>query len=380
MENSDIFRNSETPFYFYDMDLLDRTLRYIQSEADKFNFNIHYAIKANSNPRILKAISSFNFGADCVSANEITQSIKCGFKPKSIVYAGVGKADWEIELAINNDIQCFNCESIPEIEIINEIAHKMNKCVDIAIRINPNIDAKTHKYITTGVEDSKFGINFNEIDLVLETISHLKYINLIGLHFHIGSQITDMNVFKDLCFKINEIHEIVNGKGIFLKSINVGGGLGVDYNNPENNIPDFKTYFNIFNTFLNRSEKQSIHFELGRSIVANCGSLISKVLYVKESSNKKFAILDAGMNDFLRPALYNASHKIINLSSKDKIEKYDIVGPVCESSDCFGKDIVINKISRNDLLAIKSTGAYGESMGSRYNLRNLTNVVFSNLN
>ncbi|MCH4896544.1 diaminopimelate decarboxylase [Marinilabiliaceae bacterium JC040] len=380
MINSDILINNKTPFYYYDIDLLNRTLEYIQSEANKYNFNIHYAIKANSNTKILKHISSFGFGADCVSANEIEQSIQCGFNPNSIVYAGVGKADWEIELAINNNIQCFNCESIPEIEIINEIALKKNKKVDIAIRINPNIDAKTHKYITTGIEDSKFGINFNEIDAVLETIKKLKNLNLIGLHFHIGSQISDMNIFKDLCIRINEIHKIINDKGILLKSINVGGGLGVDYDNPENNIPDFKSYFSIFNQYLNKVKGQSIHFELGRSIVANCGTLISKVLYIKESANKKFAILDAGMNDLLRPALYNAKHKILNLSSKDKLEKYDIVGPVCESSDSFGKDIMINKASRNNYIAIKSTGAYGESMASRYNLRNLTNVVFSDVN
>ncbi len=373
------FQQFKTPFYYYDMRILADTLNLLNKEASKYNFNIHYAIKANYNQQILKAISKEGLGADCVSGNEIIRSIECGFPNNKIVYAGVGKSDWEIETALKNDIFCFNCESTPEILIINEIAQRLNKKANIAIRINPNISANTHHYITTGIEENKFGINRWDLSNVLKAINECNNVNLIGLHFHIGSQITDMGVFMSLCLRINEIQDWFNQRDIFIEHINVGGGLGIDYHNPDKEtVADFKNYFATFNRFLKIDKRQKIHFELGRSVTATCGSLISRVLYVKNGTKTDFVILDAGMNDLLRPALYQAFHKIENISSGEDEKMYDVVGPICESSDCFGKAVILNKSERNDFIAIRSSGAYGEAMASNYNLRDLPLAVFSN--
>lgn len=375
----ELFKNIPTPFYYYDMELLESTLKLIKSEASKYGYHIHYAVKANANPKIMKLIQSYGFGADCVSGNEITRSLETGYTADKIVYAGVGKSDREILTALEAGIFCFNCESIPEIELINELAEQTNKTARIAIRINPNVNANTHHYITTGIEENKFGINRWEFESVLETLSQAKNIELIGLHFHIGSQITDLSVFKGLCLRINEIQEWFKERQILVNHINVGGGFGVDYKCPdENPIPDFVTFFGIFNEFLNLKPNQELHFELGRSVVAQCGSLISKVLYVKNGVNTKFAILDAGMTELLRPALYQAYHKIENISSNGEEEIYDVVGPICESSDCFGKAVNLPLTQRNDIIALRTAGAYGEAMASRYNLRDIADSVFSN--
>jgi len=370
--------SQETPFYYYDLNLLEDSLSLIKKEASKYNYHIHYAIKANANPRILSLIQSYGFGADCVSGNEIKRSLENNFPANKIVYAGVGKSDKEIETALDSNIFCFNCESIPEIEIINEIAKSQNKVANIALRINPNVNANTHHYITTGISENKFGINPWEFEQILELLKKLENINLIGLHFHIGSQIVDLSVFKSLCLRINEIQDWFLDHQIIVDHINVGGGLGINYHEPdEEPIPDFRSYFAIFNEFLNLKANQEVHFELGRSIVGQCGSLISRVLYIKNGINTNFAILDAGMTELLRPALYQAFHKIENLSSSEPKENYDVVGPICESSDCFGKTVALAKSKRNDLIAIRSTGAYGEVMASNYNLRQVAKSFFS---
>ncbi len=373
------FSTLPTPFYYYDMEVLQNTLELVKRESSKYGYHVHYAVKANANPTIMSTIQSYGFGADCVSGNEITRSLETGFKANQIVYAGVGKSDQEIRTALESGIFCFNCESIPEMELINELAEKNSKIAKIAIRINPNVNANTHHYITTGVEENKFGISRWEFEDVLESLATFKNIELIGLHFHIGSQITDLSVFKGLCLRINEIKQWFIDRQILVDHINVGGGYGVDYNQPdENAIPDFEIFFKIFNDFLDLSPNQELHFELGRSMVAQCGSLISKVLYVKNGVNTKFAILDAGMTELLRPALYQAYHKIENISSDGENENYDVVGPICESSDCFGKAVVLPSTKRNDLIAIRSAGAYGEAMASRYNLRDIAPSIFSN--
>tara|TARA_R110001583_G_scaffold8075_3_gene39407 strand:- start:5285 stop:6379 length:1095 start_codon:yes stop_codon:yes gene_type:complete len=360
------------------MDLLEKSLISIKEEAAQYNYHVHYAIKANANPRILSLIQSYGFGADCVSGNEIKRSIETGFSANKIVYAGVGKSDREIELALDTDIFCFNCESIPEIEVIEEIAKSKNKVANIALRINPNVNANTHHYITTGIAENKFGINPWEFEEILSILKEFKNINLIGLHFHIGSQIVDLSVFKSLCIRINEIQDWFLNHQIIVDHINVGGGFGINYHQPdEEPIPDFKNYFALFKEFLNLKANQEVHFELGRSIVGQCGSLISRVLYVKKGINTKFAILDAGMTDLLRPALYQAFHKIENMSSNKALENYDVVGPICESSDCFGKVVSLPETKRNDLIAIRSAGAYGEVMASEYNLRKLADSFFS---
>lgn len=370
----------KTPFYCYDLELLTRTLDEAYSRAKKYNYHIHYALKANTNTRILNLIQSKGFGADCVSGNEVKKAIDSGFEPNQIAFAGVGKSDKEILIGLEHEIFTFNCESIEEIEVINELASKENKIAKIALRLNPNVDAKTHQYITTGLEENKFGINSWELDSLLNQLTSWKHIKLTGLHFHIGSQITSMTPFKNLCIRVNELNHGFRERGVQIEHLNLGGGLGIDYQNPEeNSIPDFELFFGVFNQFLEPFAHQAIHFELGRSLVANCGSLIAKVLYIKKGIKTNFAILDAGMTELIRPALYQASHHIQNISSDStQTEFYDVVGPICESSDCFGKRIEIKKSKRGDFIKIHSAGAYGEVMTSSYNLREQNPVVFMN--
>ncbi len=372
----------QTPCYLYNLTLLRKTLQRVTGEAGRYPaFHVHYAIKANANPVLLKVIHEYGLGADCVSGNEVKRAVECGFPKQAIVYAGVGKSDEEIRTALEEDIFCFNCESLPEIRVINELAAQANKKARIALRINPNVDAHTHHYITTGIEENKFGIYLCDLDQVLAELPALSHIELTGLHFHIGSQITDMSVFRSLCLKVNEIQQHLKNKGMVLPHINFGGGLGIDYDNPHAEpIADFASYFATFaRHFEPASPNQQVYFELGRSVVAHCGDLLSRVLYVKEGKNKKFIILDAGMNDLLRPALYQAFHKIENISSRLPEEKYDVVGPICESSDCFGKDVTLTQTTRGDIVVIHSAGAYGETMASRYNLRNLPGCYFEGM-
>lgn len=365
------YKKLKTPFYHYNLDVLERTLDLVTAESNRYGYHIHYALKANVNDAVLTAIKNRQIGADCVSGNEVKKALETGFAANNIVFAGVGKTDDEINFALDKDIFCFNCESLPEMEVINELAEKKNKVAHIALRINPNINAKTHHYITTGLEENKFGINMWEMADVIHAIKSLSHIKLVGLHFHIGSQITDLEIFRSLCLRINEIQEWFYQHHIIVEHINVGGGLGVDYENPDSNlIPDFKGYFEQFHQFLALRPQQHLHFELGRSIVAQCGNLITKVLYVKKGVNTNFAIVDAGMTDLLRPALYQATHKIENLTTKStELERYDVVGPICESSDCFAKALLFPITQRGDIIAIRTAGAYGEVMASNYNLR-----------
>lgn len=372
------FKDLGTPFYFYDLSLLDRTLAEIKRTARDEQFHVHYAIKANANPGILRRIQAAGLGVDAVSGGEIKAALDAGFRGNQIVYAGVGKTDDEIRFALRNGISCFNVESEPELEIIDEIAGAMQCVANIALRINPNIDAHTHEYITTGLAENKFGINFDQLSDIIEKASTLEHINLIGLHFHIGSQITETEPFIMLCDTINRLQDEWEAKGVTFASINVGGGLGIDYADPDRHpIPDFEGYFKTFRNHLRLRQGQQLHFELGRSVVAQCGSLITRVLYVKNGSSKRFAVVDAGMTDLIRPALYNAHHCIQNISSPNgEMHHYDVVGPICESSDCFGKDELLPALRRGDFLALRSAGAYGEIMASQYNCRALPSSYF----
>ena len=375
----DKFNEVQTPFYYYDIELLEDTLNNINDCTKGLPFYVHYALKANANDHILRTINTAGLGIDCVSGGEVAAAINAGFDSKKIVFAGVGKTDREISLALDANILCFNVESIPELEAINELAQQKGKIADVAFRINPNVNAHTHKYITTGLSENKFGINLEQLPDVLKLASTLKNINVVGLHFHIGSQITILEPFKVLCDKINALQKEVNEMGFKLKIINVGGGLGVDYENPDKNpIPDFKSYFDIFKNNLILQEGQEVHFELGRAIVAQCGSLITQVTYVKKGTAKQFVITDAGMTDLIRPALYQAHHNIENITATtETTEIYDVVGPICESSDCFGENETLPTTKRGDLLALRTAGAYGEIMASRYNLRDLPTAVYS---
>lgn len=367
------FRELETPFYYYDVNVLRETLSCINKEAGKYNnFCVHYAVKANANHKVLTIIRESGLGADCVSGGEIRAAIKAGFPTNKIVYAGVGKTDWEINLGLDYDIFCFNVESVPELEIINELASAKGKTARVAFRINPNVGAHTHANITTGLAENKFGISMEDMDKVIDMAGTLPHVKFVGLHFHIGSQILDMGDFVALCNRVNELQEKLYARQIIVEHINVGGGLGIDYAHPNRQaIPNFTEYFATYHKHLKLRPQQTLHFELGRAVVGQCGSLISKVIYVKQGANKQFAILDAGMTDLIRPALYQAYHKIENITSEEPMETYDVVGPICESSDIFGKAIDLNKAHRGDLFALRSAGAYGEIMASAYNCRAL---------
>jgi len=370
-------KEQETPFYYYDLSLLNKTISALVEAAG--DYKVHYALKANAHPEILSPIVAAGIGADCVSGNEVKRALEAGFNPGSIAFAGVGKSDKEIEIGLDAGIFCFNVESIPELEVINELAAKKGKRARIALRVNPNVDANTHKYITTGLEENKFGINAYEFEAVLSCLAGLKHIDFCGLHFHIGSQILDLSTFANLCTRVNEINRWFSSRGYAATHLNLGGGLGIQYQQPDQHlIPDFKAYFGVFRQYLEPQKGQGVHFELGRSLVAQCGSLISRILYIKKGINTNFMILDAGMTELIRPALYQAYHHIQNLSSeRTQILRYDVVGPICESSDCFGKAVELPESERGDLIAIRSAGAYGEVMSNHYNLRDAVQSVFS---
>lgn len=375
------FSHKETPFYYYDLALLQRTLDQAKQAATAHGFHVHYALKANFNDRVLDLIRDAGFGADCVSGNEVKKAIETGFSPDAIVFAGVGKSDKEIQYALDHDIFAFNVESVQELKVIDGLAAVRGKKANVALRINPNVDAQTHHYITTGLNENKFGISHWELGDAIDTLRACQHIELIGIHFHIGSQITDLNVFKSLCVKVNELNSWFDERGFRLRVLNVGGGLGVDYHDPDaNSIPDFRSYFQVFADFIERKPGQEVHFELGRALVSQCGSLISRVLYVKHGIKKNFLILDAGMTELMRPALYQAYHKIERLgapsASEAELVHYDVVGPICESSDCFGKEVLLPPSARGDLIAIRTAGAYGEVMASRYNLRDEIRYVY----
>ena len=369
----DKFRELETPFYYYDAKVLRDTLDVIRKEAGKYeNYHVHYAVKANANPKVLSIIRESGLGADCVSGGEVRAAIKAGFPSNKIVYAGVGKTDKEINYSLDHDIFCFNVESVPELEVINELAEAKGKVAQVAFRINPNVGAHTHANITTGLAENKFGISMEDMDTVIEMSQRMKNVKFIGLHFHIGSQILEMDDFAALCNRVNELQAKLAKQHIICEHINVGGGLGIDYGHPNHlPIPNFADYFATYHKFLKLQPGQQLHFELGRAVVGQCGSLITRVLYVKQGAHKQFAIVDAGMTDLIRPALYQAYHKIENLTSEEPLETYDVVGPICESSDVFGKAIDLNRCLRGDLFALRSAGAYGEIMASKYNCREL---------
>ena len=390
------FKKIETPFYYYDLQLLEASLKACADASFKHHFQVHYAMKANFNPRVLDTIQSFGFGADCVSGNEVMAAINHGFKKEKVVFAGVGKSDKEINLALNQDIFCFNVESVQELQIINDLAAAKNKTARVAIRINPNVDAHTHHFITTGLEENKFGINTWELPKVAEKLRQCQNLQFLGIHFHVGSQINDLSVFQNLCLKVNEMQLWFQQEGFTVKVLNVGGGLGVDYYQPDqNNVCDFESYFRVFKDYLQINPNQEVHFELGRALVAQCAALISRVLYVKNGIKKNFLILDAGMTELIRPMLYQAYHQIENLSRSESLEDgksesranlktltshltpYDVVGPICESTDCFRTDVELPESERDDLIAVRTAGAYGEVMASSYNLRDRVKSVYS---
>ena len=374
------FASIETPFYYYDVELLKATLDAVKREAAKYDgFHVHYAVKANYNPRLLEIVNAAGIGADCVSGGEVRAAISAGIPAGKVVFAGVGKTDKEIAYALDAGIFCFNVESVPEIEAIERLAAERGAVAQVAVRVNPNVGAHTHANITTGLAENKFGVNYEQLDGVIDVIESMPHIRLIGLHFHIGSQLLVMDDFIALCCRINELQELLHEtRGMVLPHINVGGGLGVRYDAPDKYpIPDFDLYFATYANNLKLYPGQQLHFELGRSIVAQCGALITRATYIKNGTCKQFVVVDAGMNDLIRPALYDAYHRIENLVSSEPDGVYDVVGPVCESSDVFCKDRRIPATKRGDILAIRTAGAYGEAMAFGYNCRELPKAVLS---
>ncbi|MDR2139182.1 MAG: diaminopimelate decarboxylase [Tannerella sp.] len=377
---TDRFNGLRTPFYYYDIELLRQTLNVVVDRTARYGYHEHYAVKANANPRILSLIARQGLGADCVSGGEVQAAVDAGFPPDRIFFAGVGKADWEILLGLEHDIACFNVESLAELHVINDLAAAQGKTASVALRINPNIDAHTHAKITTGLQENKFGITAGMLPGVLNAMTGMKHVRFFGIHFHIGSQITDMSVFRDLCIRAGEWQDELEARGLTVENLNFGGGLGIDYHHPNQApVPDFENFFSVFHQLIRQRPGQQIHFELGRAVVGQCGTLIAKTLYVKEGEAKKFAILDAGFTELIRPAMYDAYHRIENLTSDEAVETYDVAGPICESSDVFAKARELNRVHRNDLIAIRSAGAYGEVMASQYNCRRLPDACFSDL-
>jgi len=373
------FSSIRTPFFYYDLELLQATIDEVKKCISDTNFHIHYALKANVNRPILELVRKNGLGADCVSGNEVKRALETGFKPQDIVFAGVGKSDEEIAYALGQDIFAFNCESVQELEVINEMARERGKIAKVALRLNPNVDPETHQYITTGLNDNKFGISLSGLDVIFENHRAWKNIVIEGIHFHIGSQVTKLEKYKELSDRVNGLIEHFEEKGINLSYINLGGGLGIDYEQPEiNPIAPFKEYFDVFKNHLKIRPDKTVHFELGRSIVGQCGSLLTKVLYTKEGETTNFLIVDAGMTELLRPALYQAHHKIVSFSESQEKKTYDVVGPICETSDFFAKHVELPTSNRGDLVAILSSGAYAEVMSSSYNLRDKAAAVYSN--
>ncbi len=365
-----------TPFYYYNVDLLNSNLKRLVDASTKYGIDVHYALKANYNERILDIIQSYGLGADCVSGNEVKRAVSCGFDGDHIVFAGVGKSDAEILDALEANIYCFHVESIEELEVINELAGTVDKIARIALRLNPNVEAETIAQITTGTADNKFGVHHNDIDAAIDGLRSMENVEFIGLHFHIGSQITNMNVFANLSKKVNYYTEYFIERGCSIQYVNLGGGLGINYYDTSE-MPDFENYFKIFRAHLTLNDSIKLHVELGRSVVAQCGDLYTKVLYMKKATKKEFAIVDAGMNDFMRPALYNSYHKIEKFNSEGELSIYDVVGPICESTDTFAKDMELPQLNRGDILIIKTVGAYGEVLSNRYNLRDDIKAYYS---
>ena len=372
-------RGYETPFYLYDMALLRQTLESVVYESKRYGYHLHYAIKANYDDRILEVIREYGLGIDCASGNELRKAIESGFNPRQIVYAGVGKRDKELRYAIEQKILAINVESIEELHLVNRLSAEAGTTTDVALRINPDIDPKTNHCIDTGQADSKFGISYEEILDEAETLKTLSNINIIGIHLHIGSQIRELHVFENMCNKVNVIVDSLESLGFSFRFVDVGGGLGVNYDVPENEpIPNFASLFSIIHNYLSVGDKE-VHFEFGRAIVAECGELITSVLFNKTTATgRRLVIVDASMTELIRPALYGSYHNIENITSEETINsKYTIVGTACESTDVFQENVSMKRTKRGDLIAIKSAGAYGMSMASRYNLHDLPGAVYS---
>ena len=372
---TNVAKKNKTPFYLYSENQIRENYLKFKNTFKKINPLICFAAKSNSNLTILKTLGKLGAGTDVVSGGELLKALKAGIKANKIVFSGVGKTEEEIRLAITKKILLINCESESEAILINKIAKKLRKKVSIGFRLNPNIDAKTHSKISTGKADNKFGVSIKNFTIFLKEIKKLKNINLEALSVHIGSQILTDVPYKKV---LNVLLKLIKNLNLNLKYIDLGGGFGINYTKKDKPI-NLKKYSNSVELFAKKLSCKII-FEPGRSIVGNTSILVSKIQYIKNGTNKKFIILDVGMNDFMRPALYDVQHNIIPLKKVNKKNKdlIEFVGPICESTCKFGKYRNYQKISENDFVAITNVGAYGSSLSSNYNTRPLIAEILVN--
>jgi len=363
----ELAKEYKTPLYVYDFDYMSKQFSTLKDAFRGRKSIIAYAVKANSNLSVIRHFAKMGSGADCVSIGEVRRAFLAGIPSYKIIFSGVGKSDDEIREAIEKDILYINVESEAELERVAFIAKELDVSARISIRVNPNIDPKTHPYISTGLHDNKFGVDLNAAKRMYIKANNSKYLDPVGIHFHIGSQLTELQPIREAAEIVADLIRSLAAIDIELKFFDVGGGLGVKYKD-EVTIEPYDYAQAILGTLTGLD--MTILCEPGRFLTANAGYFVTKFLYEKQNGDKKFVVIDGAMNDLLRPALYNAYHEIEAITdSKQESRKVDIVGPVCESGDFFAKDYLLPPLNHNDLLVIKSAGAYGFGMGSNYNTR-----------
>ena len=363
---SRVAKTAGTPVYIYSKRTIVEHYRKIDEAFSGVDHLICYALKANSNLSIVKTLQKEGCGADIVSGGELYKALKAGIAPEKIVYAGVGKTKEEIATAIKNRIFMFNVESMPEAERINTVAKKLGKIVEVALRINPDVDPDTHHYITTGKKENKFGLNISRAKEYFLRTAKLNNLKVCGIHTHIGSQITKVEPYVLALKKVIALKEQLAKSGVNITRLNIGGGLGIIY---DNETPSTPAYFASRVLPLLKPLGVKVILEPGRFIVGNAGIMAAQVQYIKVGEVKNYIILDAGMNDLIRPSLYDAYHNIVAVKKSSGRIKADVVGPICESGDFFGKNRLLSKVKEGDYVAVMSAGAYGYSMASNYNCR-----------
>jgi len=372
-----ILKKNKTPFYIYSESQIAFNFLKFANTFKKTNPLICFAAKSNSNLNILRVLGKLGAGADVVSGGELLKALKAGIRPNKIVFSGVGKTEEELKIAINKKILLINCESESEAKLVNNLSKKLRKKVSIGFRLNPNVDAKTHKNISTGKAENKFGLSIKNFKVFLKTVKTFKNVKLEALSVHIGSQILNDTPFRKT---LNVMSKLIKELKLNLKYVDLGGGFGINYTDKEKPI-NLSKYSKLVHNFSKKLNCKII-FEPGRSIIGNTGLLISKIQFIKKGANKNFIILDAGMNDFMRPALYEAFHKIIPISKKSSRMKgkIEFVGPICETTCKFGVYKNYPKINENEFVAITNVGAYGSSLSSNYNTRPLIAEILINKN
>ena len=372
-----ILKKNKTPFYIYSESQIAFNFLKFANTFKKTDPLICFAAKSNSNLNILRVLGKLGAGADVVSGGELLKALKAGIRPNKIVFSGVGKTEEEIKIAINKKILLINCESESEAKLVNNLSKKLRKKVSIGFRLNPNVDAKTHKNISTGKAENKFGLSIKNFKIFLKTVKTFKNVKLEALSVHIGSQILNDTPFRKT---LNVMSKLIKELKLNLKYVDLGGGFGINYTDKEKPI-NLSKYSKLVHNFSKKLNCKII-FEPGRSIIGNTGLLISKIQFIKKGANKNFIILDAGMNDFMRPALYEAFHKIIPISKKSSRMKgkIEFVGPICETTCKFGVYKNYPKINENEFVAITNVGAYGSSLSSNYNTRPLVAEILINKN